>query len=283
MLDDALEGIGRQIVDEAALVVVAVAPRLGRRPPTSGWPDTTRVPGSRVPPRPTRAVAPRPRRLAPDRQSEPPDRHDRPNRDRIRQVVCVTRPADVQGEVDVIGCAECEVAERRPQVGQAMAGINARSARDHRLQRVKPVLEGRHNPEVGTCAAHAPEQIRVLGVAGTDVPAVGGDQIDCDQVVDGQSKPRCSRPIPPPSVRPPTPVWPTTPTGRQAPRLAQPCPAPRAALRLPSAQCVPQRRRLRHACATGRSPCRRRRSTSRAGCGLRNVPRWAGPYHGQSG
>ena len=47
-------------------------------------------------------------------------------------------------------------------------------------------LERRDDPEVPAGAAHAPEQVRLLGLAGADEPAVGGHELDGSQVVDRQ-------------------------------------------------------------------------------------------------
>jgi hypothetical protein len=54
---------------------------------------------------------------------------------------------------------------------------------------VEPVLEGGGDPEVAAPAAQPPEQLR-LGLGVDPQPlAVGGDQVDRAQVVDGQAEP----------------------------------------------------------------------------------------------
>ena len=53
-----------------------------------------------------------------------------------------------------------------------------------RSERMEPELEGRRDPEVPAGAAHAPEQVRLLGLARPHEPAVGRDQLDRGEVVD---------------------------------------------------------------------------------------------------
>src|SRR5690606_7368897 len=55
-------------------------------------------------------------------------------------------------------------------------------------QRVKRESERGDDPEVSTPASHAPEQIRMLGGAGAQQPAVGGGDLDLDQVVDREAE-----------------------------------------------------------------------------------------------
>ena len=57
-----------------------------------------------------------------------------------------------------------------------------------RSERVEPELEGRRDPEVPAGAAHAPEQLGLLGLARPHEPAVGRDQLDRGEVVDRQAK-----------------------------------------------------------------------------------------------
>ena len=52
--------------------------------------------------------------------------------------------------------------------------------------RMEPEPEGRGDPEVGPCAPQAPEQLGVLVFGCPDMPAVGADQLDVDEVVDRQ-------------------------------------------------------------------------------------------------
>ena len=55
---------------------------------------------------------------------------------------------------------------------------------DHRVERVQPELERGGDAEVGAGAAQAPEELRVLVLARPHLAAVGGDEVDREQVVD---------------------------------------------------------------------------------------------------
>ena len=55
-------------------------------------------------------------------------------------------------------------------------------------ERLELELEGRGDPEVPAGAAHPPEQIRLLGLAGAHEPAIGGHELDGPQVVDRQAE-----------------------------------------------------------------------------------------------
>jgi hypothetical protein len=56
-------------------------------------------------------------------------------------------------------------------------------------ERMKPELERGHDPEVPAGTAHAPEQLRLLRVAGTDEPPFGRHELHGTNVVDGQPEP----------------------------------------------------------------------------------------------
>ncbi len=53
-----------------------------------------------------------------------------------------------------------------------------------RPERLEPELERGRDPEVPAGAAQAPEQLRLVGLARPDEPAVGGDELDRGEVVD---------------------------------------------------------------------------------------------------
>ena len=55
-----------------------------------------------------------------------------------------------------------------------------------RAERMEAELERGDDPEVPAGTADAPEQVRLLGLARPDEPAVGGHELDGAQVVDGQ-------------------------------------------------------------------------------------------------
>jgi hypothetical protein len=68
----------------------------------------------------------------------------------------------------------------------------AERAGDHfALHGVEPELESRHDAEVTATTAHGPEEIRVFIRAGVPQCAIGGDDVDRKQVIDG--KPEAAR------------------------------------------------------------------------------------------
>jgi hypothetical protein len=74
--------------------------------------------------------------------------------------------------------------------GRDLAGALDREDGDpgqhSRPDRVQAELEGGGDAEVGPGAAQGPEQLRLVVGVGPDPFAVGGDQLDREQVVDGQ-------------------------------------------------------------------------------------------------
>jgi hypothetical protein len=76
---------------------------------------------------------------------------------------------------------------------------------------VQGELELGDHAEVPAATTQPPEQVVVLGLAGLQPLTLGGDQLEAGDVVAGQPVAPCSQPIPPPRVRPPTPVWETLP------------------------------------------------------------------------
>src|SRR5262249_31246923 len=56
------------------------------------------------------------------------------------------------------------------------------------LDRMKAQARGRHHAEIAAAAAQRPEQVGILHWAGSDEPAVGEDNIDAEQIVDGEAK-----------------------------------------------------------------------------------------------
>ena len=75
--------------------------------------------------------------------------------------------------------------------GQHLGGVvewpEDRSAEHHRADGVDSVFESCGNAEVAAATAQTPEQVRFGVGVGVDEFAVGGDQIDRHQVVDGQA------------------------------------------------------------------------------------------------
>ena len=77
--------------------------------------------------------------------------------------------------------------------------------------------EARDHSEVATPSAERPEEIRVLVLARRDEAAIGPDDVRFEQVVDRLAVFRVKYPLPPPSVRPATPVVETMPKGTARP------------------------------------------------------------------
>ena len=61
-------------------------------------------------------------------------------------------------------------------------------------ERLEAEVEPGHDPEVPAGAAHAPEQVRLLGLARPDDPGLGGDQLDRGEVVEGEAEPALQPP-----------------------------------------------------------------------------------------
>ena len=162
--------------------------------------------------------------------------------------------------------------------------MDRRSDGERAVVRMEVELERGDDAEVWPGAAHRPEQVRVLvASARTRRPsAVTSSTARRLSIV----KPclRCSRPMPPPSVRPPTPVCETTPTGQTSPCAC-------AATSSSPSNAPPATRAVRVVGIYGRAAHPRKvdnqaaiaRAQSRAGCGRHRARRWAGRRRGQSG
>jgi hypothetical protein len=86
-----------------------------------------------------------------------------------------------------------------------------------RPERLEPELERRRDAEVPARAAEAPEELGLLRFGRADEAAICRDELDGARLSIVSPKLRCSRPTPPPSVSPATPVWPMTPIGQTRP------------------------------------------------------------------
>jgi hypothetical protein len=64
--------------------------------------------------------------------------------------------------------------------------LRTRSETGDRADGVKPKLELGHDAEVSAATAHAPEKLWVLRLARLDELAIGGDQLDREELVDRQ-------------------------------------------------------------------------------------------------
>ena len=85
---------------------------------------------------------------------------------------------------DGVGRRRGVVLEDLPHLARGRHGVGANAAMEIRPERVQIELEGRHDPEVPAGAAHAPEQLRLLRLAGADETPVGSDELDRADVVD---------------------------------------------------------------------------------------------------
>ena len=82
------------------------------------------------------------------------------------------------------GAAGGELAVEAQHLGGVVERVEDRPGEHDRPDRVQAVLERRDDAEVPAAAAHAPEQIRVVVLAGGDELAVRSDEVDGEQVVD---------------------------------------------------------------------------------------------------
>ena len=76
--------------------------------------------------------------------------------------------------------------QRRGELPGAVERVGHGPEGDRVVERVEPELEGRDDPEVRTGAAQAPEELWVLVRRGAHEAAVRGDEVDGEQVVEGQ-------------------------------------------------------------------------------------------------
>jgi hypothetical protein len=96
--------------------------------------------------------------------------------------------AGEQHHAQLGGRLGADVAQHAEHLGGVFQGPEDRPAQQDRADRVEPVLEGGGDPDVAAAAPQPPVQLR-LG-PGVDVEglALGGDQVDRAQVVDGQAE-----------------------------------------------------------------------------------------------
>ena len=91
------------------------------------------------------------------------------------------RKRSLRGEL--VGTLGGEVAVEREQLGRRLERVHDRPAEDG-LDRVRAVLERRHDAEVAAATAHRPEQVGVcVGARGHDL-ARGEHHLGGEQVVD---------------------------------------------------------------------------------------------------
>ena len=109
-----------------------------------------------------------------------------------------------------------ELTKRMHDLGGLLGRPECRT-RKHVSNGVRLEQERRDHAEVSTAAAYRPEEIVVLVSAGSDETAIGEHDVGGEQVVDGKAVGRVRCPMPPPSVRPPTPVVEMMPLGTASP------------------------------------------------------------------
>ena len=87
----------------------------------------------------------------------------------------------------LVGRLGHHVAEAPQQLGGAGAREDREAGHHLRPDRVEPQLDRGHDAEVAAAAAQRPEQLGVLVGGRADRLAAGGDQLDGEDVVDGQA------------------------------------------------------------------------------------------------
>ena len=104
---------------------------------------------------------------------------------RERQVP-VGRGGEQPHRADLVRAAAGELVKKPQDVARWRVEHHAAK---HFADWVKPVLEGCDHTEVRAAAAHAPEQLCALALAGAQVLALGGHQLHREQVVASQAVP----------------------------------------------------------------------------------------------
>ena len=112
---------------------------------------------------------------------------------------------------DVVRHARRPLAEQPQQLGVVLGREEDQPGVHDRPDRVQGELELRDDAEVAAAAAQAPEQVGVLALAGVHEAPVGGDHVGATRLSQARPCLRISQPIPPPSVKPATPVVDTSP------------------------------------------------------------------------
>src|SRR5262249_14731199 len=74
------------------------------------------------------------------------------------------------------------------QVLRLSEGINDQAGHHLWAEWVQGKLEGRDDAEIAAAAAQRPKQVRVVFLARSDLPTVGGDDVGGDEIVDGQTE-----------------------------------------------------------------------------------------------
>ena len=106
---------------------------------------------------------------------------------RLGQLVDSRQRPDEAGRRQLVRRARDGVAPAREHARGVLDRVGDVDREHLRPERVQPQLEGRHDPEVAAAAAQRPVEVRVLGGARADRPAVGEDDLGGDEVVDGHA------------------------------------------------------------------------------------------------
>ena len=172
----------------------------------------------------------------------------------------------------------------RAEAAQDLAGRRheQRAAEDH-PDRIEAELEAGHDAEVAAAAADGPEQVGVLLLARGDEPALGGDDLDRDERIDGQAvlahQPADAATERQAGQADAAGVAERASRGRG--RRPPPCTRPRSGPPGPTRDAAPGRC-AGPSCRSGRGRCRPRSCRSRPGCASRHGSRARGRRRGRT-
>ena len=96
------------------------------------------------------------------------------------------RVVGAEGQEELVRPVLGQVAPERGELACAVERMGDGPEGDRVVERMEPELEGRDDPEVRAGAAQAPEKLGMLIRRRADDPAVRGDELDGEQVVEGQ-------------------------------------------------------------------------------------------------
>ena len=113
-----------------------------------------------------------------------PDHHDRLAVHVLGQERQRRSHPQVEDRRQLIGRRGDELAVEAQHLAGILERMEDRSGEHDRPHGVKPVLERGNDAEVAAAAAEAPEEVRVLILAGGENLAIGRHQVDRDEVVD---------------------------------------------------------------------------------------------------
>ena len=94
------------------------------------------------------------------------------------------RELELDDRRELVGRGGRELAIEAQYLRRGFERVEDRPGEHDRPDRMQAILERRDDAEVTAAAAHSPEQIGVLVLAGGDQLAIRGDEVDGEQVVD---------------------------------------------------------------------------------------------------